>query len=61
MNLQEIGKYRGILHTASNADKMVREKFEANRQGIDLLSKNEVGGLTVLTGSWQFICSNRRR
>ncbi|ULU01765.1 hypothetical protein L3Y34_001811 [Caenorhabditis briggsae] len=37
----EIGKYRGILHTASNADKMVREKFEAHRQGIELLSKNE--------------------
>lgn len=37
----EIGKYRGILHTASNADKMVREKFEQHRQGIEMLSKNE--------------------
>lgn len=37
----EIGKYRGILHTASNADKMVKEKFESHRQGIELLSKNE--------------------
>uniref|UniRef100_A0A7I5E8C2 BRO1 domain-containing protein n=1 Tax=Haemonchus contortus TaxID=6289 RepID=A0A7I5E8C2_HAECO len=40
--LQEIGKYRGILHTASNADKMVKEKFETNRAGIEMLSKNEV-------------------
>ncbi|PAV81379.1 hypothetical protein WR25_06845 [Diploscapter pachys] len=40
--VQEIGKYRGILHTASNADKMVHDKFEANRQGIELLSKNEM-------------------
>ncbi|KAK6053898.1 BRO1-like domain protein, partial [Cooperia oncophora] len=40
--LQEIGKYRGILHTASNADKMVKEKFEANKAGIEMLSKNEV-------------------
>ncbi|KAK6026554.1 BRO1-like domain protein [Ostertagia ostertagi] len=36
--LQEIGKYRGILHTASNADKMVKEKFETNRAGIEMLS-----------------------
>ncbi|VDK65111.1 unnamed protein product [Cylicostephanus goldi] len=40
--LQEIGKYRGILHTASNADKMVKDKFEANRPAIEMLSKNEV-------------------
>ncbi|ETN72488.1 hypothetical protein RB195_020836 [Necator americanus] len=40
--LQEIGKYRGILHTASNADRMVREKFEANKPSIEMLSKNEV-------------------
>ncbi|PIO76890.1 BRO1-like domain protein [Teladorsagia circumcincta] len=39
---EEIGKYRGILHTASNADKMVKEKFETNRAGIEMLSKNEV-------------------
>lgn len=40
--VQEVGKYRGILHTASSADKMVTDKFEANRAGIELLSKNEV-------------------
>ncbi|CAI5445332.1 unnamed protein product [Caenorhabditis angaria] len=39
--VQEIGKYRGILHTASNADKMVKDKFETHRQAIELLSKNE--------------------
>ncbi|CAB3402160.1 unnamed protein product [Caenorhabditis bovis] len=39
--IQEIGKYRGILNTASNADKMVRDKFETHRQGIELLSKAE--------------------
>lgn len=40
--VQEIGKYRGILHTASSADKMVKDKFEANRAAIEMLSKNEV-------------------
>uniref|UniRef100_A0A1I7ZGC7 BRO1 domain-containing protein n=1 Tax=Steinernema glaseri TaxID=37863 RepID=A0A1I7ZGC7_9BILA len=38
---QEIGKYRGILHTASNADNIVRTKFEQHRQGFELLSKTE--------------------
>lgn len=40
--VQEVGKYRGILHTASGADKMVCDKCEANRAGIQLLSKSEV-------------------
>ncbi|CAI4231493.1 unnamed protein product [Auanema sp. JU1783] len=39
--IQEIGKYRGIMHTASNADKMVREKFDANSSAIEMLSKSE--------------------
>ncbi|GMR41476.1 hypothetical protein PMAYCL1PPCAC_11671, partial [Pristionchus mayeri] len=39
--LQELGKYRGILATASNADKMVKTKFEQNREGIELLSRAE--------------------
>lgn len=38
---QELGKYRGILHTASNADAIVVNKFEANRKGIEILSKTE--------------------
>ncbi|CAJ0578562.1 unnamed protein product, partial [Mesorhabditis spiculigera] len=39
--IQEIGKYRGILHTATNADQMVKKKFQDNQAGIALLSKNE--------------------
>jgi programmed cell death 6-interacting protein len=39
---QELGKYRGILNTATNADAIVQKKFEENRRGIDLLSKNEM-------------------
>lgn len=38
---QEIGKYRGILDTASNADNIVRTKLDANRRGLELLSKTE--------------------
>ncbi|TKR87931.1 hypothetical protein L596_012257 [Steinernema carpocapsae] len=38
---QELGKYRGILHTASNADNIVRTKFEQHRHGFELLSKTE--------------------
>lgn len=40
--MQELGKYRGILNTASNADKIVLEKFEASSRGIEILSKTEV-------------------
>lgn len=38
---QECGKYRGILHAASNADGMVRQKLEENKEGIRLLSATE--------------------
>ncbi|KAI1724665.1 BRO1-like domain-containing protein [Ditylenchus destructor] len=38
---QELGKYRGILNTASSADNVVRNKFDANRRGIELLSQTE--------------------
>ncbi|KAK0414293.1 hypothetical protein QR680_007253 [Steinernema hermaphroditum] len=38
---QEIGKYRGILHTASSADGIVKTKFDQHRQGFELLSKTE--------------------
>ncbi|CAI2348068.1 unnamed protein product [Caenorhabditis sp. 36 PRJEB53466] len=46
----EIGKYRGILHTASNADKMVKDKFETHRQGIELLSNNETALKSAIPG-----------
>ncbi|GMT17146.1 hypothetical protein PFISCL1PPCAC_8443 [Pristionchus fissidentatus] len=39
--LQELGKYRGILATASNADKMVKTKFEQHREGIEMMSRTE--------------------
>ncbi|VDN82687.1 unnamed protein product [Brugia pahangi] len=35
---QECGKYRGILHAASNADETVKQKLEENGEGIKLLS-----------------------
>ncbi|VDO12623.1 unnamed protein product [Brugia timori] len=35
---QECGKYRGILHAASNADETVKQKLEENREGIKLLT-----------------------
>jgi len=40
--IQELGKYRQILNTASNADGIVFTKFQQNKQGIDILSKTEV-------------------
>lgn len=46
--LQELGKYRGILATASNADKMVKTKFEQNREGIELLSRYGNGSLVSI-------------
>uniref|UniRef100_A0A915PJX6 BRO1 domain-containing protein n=1 Tax=Setaria digitata TaxID=48799 RepID=A0A915PJX6_9BILA len=38
---QECGKYRGILHAASNADETVKQKLAENREGIVLLSATE--------------------
>lgn len=32
---QEVGKYKGILDTAQSADGIVRQKFDANRRGIE--------------------------
>uniref|UniRef100_A0A0R3RFX1 BRO1 domain-containing protein n=1 Tax=Elaeophora elaphi TaxID=1147741 RepID=A0A0R3RFX1_9BILA len=31
---QECGKYRGILHAASNADETVKQKLEENKEGV---------------------------
>lgn len=45
--LQELGKYRGILQTASNADSVVRNKFEQNKRGMELLSMTEVSCISV--------------
>nr|CAD2192849.1 unnamed protein product [Meloidogyne enterolobii] len=39
--LQELGKFRGILQTAANADVSVRSKFEQNKRGMELLSLTE--------------------
>ena len=35
-------KYKQILDTAINADRIVQEKFEKHKQAIDLLSKSTV-------------------
>jgi programmed cell death 6-interacting protein len=40
--LQELGKFRGMLNTASNADLNVKNKFEQNKKGMELLSLTEV-------------------
>ena len=40
--LQELGKFRGILNTAANADATVKNKFEQNKKGMELLSLTEV-------------------
>ena len=39
---EEANKYRTILDTAIQADKIVREKYEKNKQAITLLSKSPV-------------------
>ncbi|CAO4375119.1 unnamed protein product [Caenorhabditis nigoni] len=63
----EIGRYRRILHTASKANEMVREKFEAHRHGLELLSENEtelrsvIPGQTVrATGETDAVCRLRQ-
>ncbi|KHN82501.1 Apoptosis-linked protein [Toxocara canis] len=38
---QEVGKYRGILQAATNADQIVKQKMEENREAIKLLSLAE--------------------
>ncbi|VDK46269.1 unnamed protein product [Anisakis simplex] len=38
---QEIGKYRGILQAATNADQIVKQKMEESREAVKLLSLPE--------------------
>uniref|UniRef100_A0A915BQU5 MHD domain-containing protein n=2 Tax=Parascaris univalens TaxID=6257 RepID=A0A915BQU5_PARUN len=38
---QEVGKYRGILQAATNADQIVKQKMDENREAIKLLSLSE--------------------
>uniref|UniRef100_A0A0K0E1K5 BRO1 domain-containing protein n=1 Tax=Strongyloides stercoralis TaxID=6248 RepID=A0A0K0E1K5_STRER len=39
--IQQIQKYRGILATASNADQVVKKRYDDNKHGIEILSKPE--------------------
>jgi programmed cell death 6-interacting protein len=39
---EECAKYRAIVENATNADKVVKEKYNAHRQAIELLSKSDV-------------------
>lgn len=48
--IQELGKYRGILNTAANADGIVRKKFGENARGIELLSMNEADLKNAIPG-----------
>lgn len=38
----ECAKYRAIVENATNADKIVKEKYNAHRQSVELLSKSDV-------------------
>ena len=38
----DCGKYRAIVENATNADKIVKEKYNTHRQAIELLSKTDV-------------------
>lgn len=40
-------KYKQILDTAINADRIVQEKFQKHKQAIDLLSKSPVSVIEV--------------
>ena len=39
---EEGGKYRNILDNATNADAIVKEKYNTHRRGLEILSKSEV-------------------
>ena len=38
----ELAKYRSIISNASNSDGMMRQRFNAHRNGISLLSHSDV-------------------
>jgi programmed cell death 6-interacting protein len=48
--LQELGKYRGVLQNAAAADVIVANKFEANKKGIEMLSKTESDLIAAIPG-----------
>lgn len=39
---EECAKYRAIVENATNADKVVKEKYNTHRKSIELLSKSDV-------------------
>lgn len=45
-------KYKQILDTAINADRIVQEKFQKHKQAIDLLSKSPVSGTKVYSSNY---------
>lgn len=45
--IQELGKFRGVLFTASSADAIIQQKFDSNKKGIEILSKPEVNLLLI--------------
>ena len=55
-----IAKYRQILANASNADNVVKGKFENHRKGIDLLSRPEGELETAVPSASQSAADNSR-
>lgn len=39
---EEYAKYRAIVENATNADKIVKEKYNTHRNAMELLSKSDV-------------------
>jgi programmed cell death 6-interacting protein len=46
--LANMAKYREIINNATQADKVVRDKFESHRRGMELLTKGPGEMLAVL-------------
>ena len=55
-----IAKYRQILANASNADNVVKGKFESHRRGIELLSQQEGDLETAVPSASQSAADNSR-
>ena len=45
---EECAKYRAIVENATNADKIVKEKYNGHRQAMELLSKSDVSLITFV-------------